>query len=44
MFKQIFLKLFCLHDWKVVAVVHYKDCDRYLLKCVKCGKLSKKLI
>ena len=42
--KKILEKLFCLHEWEVIAVAHYIDADVYLLKCNKCGKLVTKEI
>ena len=40
--KQIVDKLFCMHDWEVMATTEYTDGYRYLLKCKKCGKLVRK--
>lgn len=42
--KRLFEKLFCLHDWEVIAVANYQNGDVYLLKCNKCGKLVTKEI
>lgn len=39
--KTLFKKLFCLHNWKIISSTHFKDCDKHLLKCVKCEKLKK---
>lgn len=40
--KQIVDKLFCMHDWEVMAKTEYTHGYRYLLKCKKCGKLVRK--
>lgn len=42
--KQIFDKLFCLHDWETIWRVKYLDCYVLLLKCKKCGKLVRKRV
>lgn len=42
--KRIIEKLLCMHDWEIVRVVNYQDCDRILLACKKCGRIVKKRV
>ena len=42
--KDLFKKWTCCHDWKIMRIVKYPDCDTVLLSCTKCGKLKKKTI
>lgn len=44
MLKQLLSKLLCRHKWEVVTKTEYSDCDRYLLQCPYCGKLTKKIV
>lgn len=42
--KQIFEKLTCKHEWKLLARTEYSDCYVYLFVCKKCGKMKKKRV
>lgn len=42
--KELFKKLFCCHDWKILHRTKYPDCDNILLACTKCGKLKTKVV
>lgn len=42
--KQLFKKLFCCHEWKILHKVRFLDSDVVLLCCTKCGKLKKKVV
>lgn len=42
--RRIIEKLLCMHDWEVVRVVSYPDCDKVLLACKKCGRIARKRI
>lgn len=45
MFRGLIEKFLCKHDWEVIHIVRYADaCDRILLACKKCGKITKKKI
>ena len=44
MIKRALERLFCKHDWKIVAILHYGDCEKQLMKCSKCGKTVRKVI
>ena len=42
--KQIFEKLTCKHQWKLLAKTEYIDGYRMLFVCEKCGKMKKKWV
>lgn len=41
MIKDLLEKWSCKHDWKILHIVKYQDCDKVLLCCTKCGKIKK---
>lgn len=41
---KLFEKLFCCHDWEVIHAVDYMNGADILLKCRKCGRITKRCI
>ena len=44
LFKSLFEKIACKHQWKILARTEYADGFQYLFVCEKCGKMKKKWI
>lgn len=44
LFKKWLEKRACRHEWTIIAKTSYTDCIRYLLVCLKCGKLKRKRV
>ena len=34
----------CSHDWDVITTTKYTHCDKLLLVCNKCGKITKRRV
>ena len=43
-FKSLFEKIACKHQWKILARTEYADGFQYLFVCEKCGKMKKKWV
>ena len=43
-FKSLFEKIACKHQWKILDRTEYTDGIQYLFVCEKCGKMKKKWI
>lgn len=42
--KRLFEKIFCLHEWEIIATCFHSTHDVNLLACKKCGKVIKREI